>query len=70
MWPTLCRCDAHRMKLELKDEAGRRNRDPEEFRFEAKPNQLASIVAHVPFGQDVKVSPLEETSGNRNDGVR
>ncbi len=49
----------HRMKLELTDDAGRRNRDPEEFRFEALPNRPPELKLAFP-GQDVKVSPLEE----------
>ena len=49
----------HRMELRLIDEAGRQNRDPEEFRFEARPNTPPEIKLAFP-GQDVKVSPLEE----------
>ena len=49
----------HRMRLQLLDDAGRQNRDPEEFRFEAKPNQAPEITLVFP-AQDVKVSPLEE----------
>ncbi len=49
----------HRMKLELTDGAGRANRDPEEFRFEAIPNRPPELKLAFP-GQDVKVSPLEE----------
>ncbi|MBS0205832.1 MAG: hypothetical protein JSS49_23260, partial [Planctomycetes bacterium] len=49
----------HRMKLKLVDDAGRQNRDPEEFRFEALPNNPPEISMVFP-AQDVKVSPLEE----------
>jgi hypothetical protein len=49
----------HRLQLKLIDEAGRQNRDPEEFRFEAKPNTPPEIAFVFP-AQDVKVSPLEE----------
>ena len=49
----------HRLQLRLFDNAGRQNRDPEEFRFEAKPNVPPEIKLAFP-GQDVKVSPLEE----------
>lgn len=49
----------HRLQLKLVDDAGRQNRDPEEFRFEAKPNTPPEITFAFP-AQDVKVSPLEE----------
>ena len=49
----------HRMKLVLTDDAGRVNRDSEEFRFEALPNRPPELKLAFP-GQDVKVSPLEE----------
>ncbi|MBM4075140.1 MAG: hypothetical protein FJ267_05805, partial [Planctomycetes bacterium] len=49
----------HRLKLELADDAGRMNREPEEFRIDAVPNQRPEIAITFP-GQDVKVSPLEE----------
>lgn len=51
----------HRLQLQLTDDAGRTNRDPEEFRFEAKPNLPPEISLVFPAG-DVKVSPLEEIS--------
>ena len=49
----------HKLKLVLTDEAGRVNRDAEEFRFEALPNRPPELKLAFP-GQDVKVSPLEE----------
>jgi len=49
----------HKMKLVLTDDAGRVNRDAEEFRFEALPNRPPELKLAFP-GQDVKVSPLEE----------
>ena len=49
----------HRLELKLFDAAGRQNRDPEEFRFEVKPNTPPEIKLAFP-AQDVKVSPLEE----------
>lgn len=49
----------HRMKLVLKDGAGRTNRDSEEFRFEAVPNRPPELKLAFP-AQDVKVSPIEE----------
>ena len=49
----------HKMKLMLTDDAGRVNRDAEEFRFEALPNRPPELKLAFP-GQDVKVSPLEE----------
>ena len=49
----------HRLELKLVDQAGRQNRDPEEFRIEARPN-LPPELAFVFPSQDVKVSPIEE----------
>ena len=49
----------HKLKLVLTDDAGRVNRDAEEFRFEAIPNRPPELKLAFP-GQDVKVSPLEE----------
>ena len=49
----------HRLELKLFDTAGRQNRDPEEFRFDVKPNTPPEIKLAFP-AQDVKVSPLEE----------
>ena len=49
----------HKLKLVLTDDAGRVNRDAEEFRFEALPNRPPELKLAFP-GQDVKVSPLEE----------
>ena len=62
--PLLYRADfvptkRHKMKLVLTDDAGRVNRDAEEFRFEALPNRPPELKLAFP-GQDVKVSPLEE----------
>jgi len=48
-----------RLKLHLADEAGRSNRDPEEFRIDVVPNRLPELKLAFP-GKDVKVSPLEE----------
>jgi hypothetical protein len=50
-----------RLRLELVDERGRRNRDPEEFRIEVLPNLPPKIEVAFP-GRDVRVSPLEEFS--------
>jgi len=62
--PLLYRADfqptgVHRLTLKLVDDAGRQNRDPEDFRFEARPNQPPEITLTFP-SKDVKVSPLEE----------
>lgn len=48
-----------RVKLELVDQQGRKNRDPEEFRFDVVPNRPPELTLSFP-GKDVKVSPLEE----------
>ena len=48
-----------RLKLELVDEAGRKNRDPEEFRIDVVPNRVPDLKLAFP-GKDVKASPLEE----------
>ena len=48
-----------RLKLELIDESGRKNRDPEEFRIDVVPNRAPELTLIFP-GKDVKVSPLEE----------
>ena len=48
-----------RLKLELVDAAGRKNRDPEEFRIDVVPNRIPDLKLTFP-GKDVKVSPLEE----------
>lgn len=45
--------------LELKDEKGRANRDPEEFRVEFLPNRPPELKLAFP-GQDTRLSPLEE----------
>lgn len=50
-----------RLKLELVDEAGRKNRDPEEFRIDVVPNRVPDLKLAFP-AKDVKVSPLEEIS--------
>ena len=49
----------HRLQLKLTDDAGRQNRDPEEFRLEARPNQPPELTLLFP-SEDIKVSPLEE----------
>lgn len=46
-------------RLELTDDRGRQNRDPEEFRIEVLPNRPPHIEIVFP-GRDVRVSPLEE----------
>lgn len=48
-----------KFKLELADEGGRKNRDPEEFRIDVIPNRPPDLAVVFP-GKDVKVSPLEE----------
>lgn len=48
-----------RWRLELTDDRGRQNRDPEEFRIEVLPNRPPHIEIAFP-GRDVRVSPLEE----------
>lgn len=48
-----------RLKLELLDSEGRKNRDPEEFRIDVVPNRVPELTLAFP-GKDVKVSPLEE----------
>ena len=48
-----------RLKLELVDHAGRKNRDPEEFRIDVVPNRVPDLKMVFP-GKDIKVSPLEE----------
>lgn len=48
-----------RLKLELVDQSGRKNRDPEEFRIDVIPNRPPDLKLAFP-GKDVKVSPLEE----------
>lgn len=50
-----------RLKLELVDAAGRKNRDPEDFRIDVVPNRVPDLKVAFP-GKDVKVSPLEEIS--------
>jgi hypothetical protein len=50
-----------RWKLELADEAGRKNRDPEEYRIDVVPNRVPDLKLAFP-GKDVKVSPLEEVT--------
>ncbi|WP_397568399.1 hypothetical protein [Schlesneria sp. T3-172] len=50
-----------RLKLELTDDAGRKNRDPEEFRIDVVPNRAPDLKLVFP-GKDVKVSPLEEVA--------
>lgn len=48
-----------RLKLELADTAGRKNRNPEEFRIDVVPNRPPELKLAFP-AKDVKVSPLEE----------
>jgi hypothetical protein len=48
-----------RLKIELTDDAGRKNRDPEEFHIDVVPNRVPDLVLTFP-GKDLKVSPLEE----------
>ena len=48
-----------RLKLELVDSSGRKNRDPEEFRIDVIPNRVPDLKLAFP-GKDVKVTPLEE----------
>ncbi len=48
-----------RLKLELIDQAGRKNRDPDEFRIDVLPNRIPELTRTFP-SKDVKVSPLEE----------
>ena len=48
-----------KLKLELVDAAGRKNRDPEEFRIDVVPNRIPDLKLTFP-AKDVKVSPLEE----------
>ncbi|WP_010582887.1 hypothetical protein [Schlesneria paludicola] len=50
-----------RLKLELIDSSGRKNRDPEEFRIDVVPNRMPDLKLAFP-GKDLKVSPLEEIS--------
>ena len=50
-----------KLKLELVDAAGRKNRDPEEFRIDVVPNKIPDLKLAFP-GKDVKVSPLEEVA--------
>ena len=50
-----------RLKLELVDDAGRKNRDPDEFRIDVVPNRIPDLKIAFP-GKDVKVSPLEEVA--------
>jgi hypothetical protein len=50
-----------RLKLELVDDKGRKNRDPEEFRIDVVPNRVPDLKLTFP-GKDVKVSPLEEVA--------
>ena len=48
-----------RWKLELVDDAGRKNRDPEDFRIDVVPNRVPDLKLTFP-AKDIKVSPLEE----------
>ena len=48
-----------KLKLDLADQSGRKNRDPEEFRIDVIPNRPPDLAVVFP-GKDVKVSPLEE----------
>lgn len=50
-----------RLKLELSDSSGRKNRDSEEFRIDVVPNLAPDLKLAFP-GKDLKVSPLEEIS--------
>lgn len=48
-----------RLKLDLADQSGRKNRDAEEFRIDVIPNRPPDLAVVFP-GKDVKVSALEE----------
>lgn len=48
-----------RLKLHLVDQAGRKNRDPDEFRIDVVPNRAPDVKLTFP-GKDLKVSPLQE----------
>lgn len=50
---------SQRLTLHMKDERGRENRDPDQFRIEVVPNQPPKLELAFP-GKDVRVSPLEE----------